>query len=155
MVKIESIEISKLNLLENNPRTIGKSEFDQLCQSIKEDPNFFHNRPVLANEVNGVLYVYAGNQRVRAAKKLKWKRVPCIIEKDLSDELIKERIIKDNRHSGYWDYDILSSDYDIESLVKCGFTLDELHLDLEDDNSDVEKGKKKKLKMCPSCGHEF
>lgn len=130
-MQIVDIEIKKLVLLKDNPRKITKDELDKLCDSLIKDPGFMKNRPVLVNEVDGILNVYAGNQRVQSAKKLKWKTISCIIEKDLSEELITQRILRDNKHSGTWDYDILANDYDIETLVECGFTPEELHLNLE------------------------
>jgi DNA modification methylase len=150
VVSIELIDIKKLTLLKNNPRKITKDEMDKLCESLKNDPNFFHNRPVLVNQdkIDAPLIVYAGNQRVLAAKKLKWKQVPCIIEKGLSEDLIKERIIKDNKHAGTWDYDILANEWELETLIDCGFTPEELELDIaeqiesdEEDDGLLEPGK--------------
>jgi ParB-like chromosome segregation protein Spo0J len=151
------IEIKKLKLCQKNPRKITKDDLDKLCDSLINDPGFLKNRPILVNQVDGVLNVYAGNQRVQAAKKLKWKEVPCIIEENLSEELIKQRILKDNRHSGIWDYDILAGDYDLEMLVECGFTPEELHLNLtpQEIESEDKEEKEKKKKECPNCGHEF
>ena len=108
--------IKNLNLLSYNPRTITTEAMDKLCKSLREDPDFLRNRPVLVNRVDGVLNVYAGTQRVRAAKKLKWKEVPCIVEENLSDDLIKVRMNKDNLHSGEFDWDILGNEFELEDL---------------------------------------
>ena len=147
-VAIQFVDIKKLTLLQNNPRKITKTEMDKLCDSLKKDPDFLQNRPVLINKINDVLNVYAGNQRVLAAKKLKWKQVPCIIENDLNEDIIKERIIKDNRHSGEWDYDILANEWEIDTLLECGFTEEELELKIppeiepiEEDGESLEPGK--------------
>lgn len=155
-MEIIDVDIKKLVILKDNPRKITKDELDKLCDSLIKDPGFMKNRPILVNRVDEVLNVYAGNQRVQAAKKLKWKTVPCIIEDNLSEDLITERILKDNKHSGTWDYDILANDYDIQTLVDCGFTAEELHLNLDtEDLGSSGEEKKKKLKCCPNCGHEF
>ena len=134
-----------------------KDELTRLCESLINDPTFLRCRPVLVNEVEGILNVYAGNQRVQAAKKLKWKEIPCIVEKDLSEELMKSRVLKDNKHAGEFDYDLLAAHYDIDELINCGFTPEELHLNLEHDELDSksDEEKEKKLKCCPNCGHEF
>lgn len=155
---IQRIKISDLTLLEKNPRKITKEAMDKLVKSLKEDPGFFDKRPCLINETKDALLVYAGNQRVRAAKKLKWDSVPCIIDKDLPDEIMKDRIAKDNLHYGAWDYDILANEYDIENLINCGFSenllLDNLELDIPDIDS-KQKESKKKSQKCPHCGEEF
>lgn len=130
---IQYIEIKNLNLLKSNPRKITNEEMQKLCDSIQNDPSFFRNRPVLVNEQNGEYNVYAGNQRVLAAKKLKWKDVPCIVEKDLDEKIIRERIIKDNKHAGDWDFDILANEWEITELIEFGFDLEELGLPSEEE----------------------
>lgn len=158
MRNIVDIKISDLQLLEKNPRKITKEQMNKLCESIVNDPQFLYNRPVLVNDKDDVLTVYAGNQRVRAAKSLKWKTIPCIVEKDLSDEIIKSRIVKDNKTYGTFDYDMLANEWDIETLFECGFTSTEIDGYLEKvevDDPVLKDEKEKKLKMCPSCGHEF
>lgn len=157
MPDIEKVPISKLKLLDNNPRKITKEQFEKLCKSLENDPDFLWNRPCLVNKEGDILTVYAGNQRIRAAKKLKWKEVPCIIDIDLPQEIINERVIKDNAHFGEFDHDLLSSLFEIDMLLDCGITLKEMHIDLPElaDDDDQENEKKKKKSTCPSCGHEF
>ena len=96
MAEYKNIPIKELVLLENNPRTVTKTEMDKLCDSLINDPTFLHVRPVLVNRIDGINYVYAGNQRVQAAKKLRWKEIFCSIEENISNDLVKERILKDN-----------------------------------------------------------
>lgn len=157
---IEYIDISKLELLENNPRRITKDQFDKLMKSLKEDPDFFKLRPCLVNKVGDTLTVYAGNQRLRAALKLKWELVPCIVEENISESRMKARIIKDNVSMGEFDWDIVHSDFDIDLLLDSGLTNEELtgdYGDLKDQITDPSdkpvEGKEKKIKECPSCGH--
>lgn len=144
MPEIENVLISKLKLLDNNPRKITKEQFAKLCKSLEKDPEFFWQRPCLVNksEYGEVLTVYAGNQRVRAAKKLKWKEVPCIIEFDLPQDIINERIIRDNKTYGEFDFDILANEWDVGLLIDAGFTAAELALapitEIEDDEEDSE-----------------
>ena len=66
-----TVAISDLVLLERNPRKITGDQMKKLCDSLEKDPDFFKLRPVLVHEVDGIYNVYAGNQRVRAAQKLK------------------------------------------------------------------------------------
>ena len=142
-IEILSIPISSLNILKNNPRKISKEQFQKLCASLKKDPEFFKNRPCLVNKTDKGLEVYAGNQRIQAAKKLGWKEVPVIIEEGLSEEIIKERIIKDNKHYGEFDFDMLANEWEIDTLIDAGFSEDELvgfdieEIEPQEDESDV------------------
>lgn len=151
--QIIELKINQLSLLENNPRRISKEQMVKLEKSIADDPDFLWKRPILINKVNDKYIVYAGNQRVRAAKKLKWKEIPCIIDENLSEEIMKDRIIKDNRTYGEFDFEILANEYDIEKLLNAGFTPEELHIDIEDLGS-TEEDKKEELK-CELCGHKI
>jgi DNA modification methylase len=139
ILTIQRIKISDLTLLEKNPRTITKDAMDKLVKSLKDDPGFFDRRPCLVNETKDSLIVYAGNQRVRAAKKLKWDSVPCIIDKDLPDEIMKDRIIKDNKTYGEFDFEMLANEFDIEKLLDAGFSPEELHIDIQDLGSTEEE----------------
>ena len=160
-MNIQYINICDLVLLERNPRKITKDQFKKLCNSLEEDPAFLDARPILVNRVDDKNIVYAGNQRVQAAKKLKWKNVPCIVYNDLDEKTIKSRIVKDNAHYGEFDYDILYADYEIQMLEDSGFTPEQLTGDcgdIQDLDYDEksEKDKKEKVKSCcPNCGHEF
>ena len=149
---IERVPIEDLVLLERNPRKITEAQFKKLVKSLKDDPSFFEARPCLVNRIDDLLIVYGGNQRVRAAKKLGWNLIPCIIDDDLDQKVVNSRIIKDNNHYGQWDYDILSSDYEMEDLLKAGFP--ENFLDIGLGEEDPPK-KQKKLKLCDKCQAEI
>lgn len=154
MTEIQKIEIKKLTLLERNPRKISKEQFEKLCNSLRDDPGFFDARPCLVSPENDQLVVYAGNQRVRAAKKLKWKTVPCIVE-EVTEEIKKQRIIKDNKQYGEFDWDIMSADFEVELLLDAGFTLPELHLDNAEEVQEEKEDPRKKAAICPNCGVEL
>ena len=156
--KIIFVKTSELTLLEKNPRKISKEQMQKLCKSISDDPDFFINRPCLVNEKDGIKTVYAGNQRVRAARRLKIKSVPCIVDNDLSEELMKARIIKDNKTYGEFDFELLVSEYDTDVLLNAGFHYKELSFGAEEINdSQISKDKesKKNTNQCPECGYEF
>jgi ParB-like chromosome segregation protein Spo0J len=155
------VPISRLILDKNNPRKINKKQFEKLIESLKTDPDFLEKRPILVNRITiesenlarDSLYVYAGTQRVKAAKRLSWKQIPCIIDDNLSEEIIKQRIIKDNAHYGEHDWDILANDFDIETLLMAGLTENDLQLKFDVDTETTDKDtKKKKPKQCPHCG---
>ncbi len=150
---IEMIDLKKLKLLERNPRTITKTQMEKLKQKLNDKPEFLHKRPILVNVVDEEYQVYAGNQRVRAARKLKWKQIPCIVSHNLSADEIKEEIVLDNVHYGDHDYEMLANDFDIDLLIDCGFTEAQLHLDLPDPVEIIDEAEEKEVKekYCPHC----
>lgn len=154
----EYVFISQLTLLENNPRTISTTQFDKLVKSLVEDPKFLEKRPVLVNKIGDELLVYAGNQRVRAAQSLGWKQICCDIEEDVDIDIMKSRVIKDNKTYGSFDDDLLFGHYDEELLLDAGFLPIELDGSIQSLDEMEEKSpekKQKKLKVCPNCSHEF
>jgi len=156
MTTIDRLPISKLKLLENNPRRISKEQMDKLCRSIEEDPDFLFRRPVLVNMTNCEYIVYAGNQRVRAAKKLKLKDIPCIIDVDLDPDVQNKRTIKDNKTYGEFDFDELANSWDPAILVEAGFKIEELVGCVDEFiNDDAKEEPSKKQHECPKCGHKF
>lgn len=168
-MKIELIPISKLKLLERNPRTITKEQMEKLCKSIQDDPEFLNARPILVNKTsepldidpnpsakrNDKYTVYAGNQRVRAAKKLKMKEIPCIVENDLCPEIMKKRTILDNSSYGTWDWDELANSYDIEMLSDCGLNIESILGDISNISDDERAEEKEEKKVCDKCGKKM
>ena len=151
---IENFLIKNLTLLERNPRKITKEQMDKLCKSITDDPDFLKSRPILVNYTDGKHIVYAGNQRVRAAKLLKMKGIPCIVEKDLDPEIVRKRVVLDNKTFGEWDFDILANEFDVDMLIDCGFSAEDLIgpiQDIESPDIDKENSEDKKVKKCPHC----
>lgn len=150
---IIELKISDLILDKRNPRKITKDAMEKLCQSLIDDPQYLQKRPVLVNHIDQQYQVYAGNQRIRAAKKLKWKTIPCIVDENLSEEILSNRVIKDNKQYGEWDYDMLADLYEVEDLIAAGFKPSELDMaEIEDIASDKVEETDSKCKMCPHCG---
>lgn len=116
------IKFSDLKFLDDNPRTITREDLERLAGRIKEDPTFFDNRPCLVNFTDGQYLCYAGFQRAHAAAKvLKWKEVPCMIENDVPTDVMRKRAILDNTHDGKWDADVLSSwEFEMDELRDMG-----------------------------------
>ena len=158
---IQDIPIYKLSFLERNPRKITADQMHKLEKSLQNDPNFLDARPILVNKIGEKYQVYAGNQRIKAAKKLGWKSIKCHVELDIPEDQMRARIIKDNKSFGEWDWDALGNDFNPANLIDCGFTPEELHLDaFSDSDSDIEeidaiKPKPEKEKTCPNCGHNL
>lgn len=110
------IPTSKMKLHPSNPRFIKDRDFDILCQSIQNNPDFFEARPLLCTPD---LVVFAGNMRLRAAKALKLKHVPVIIM-DVDEEKQRELMIRDNVNNGQWDTDALAAMFEIPELAAWG-----------------------------------
>ena len=69
--------VSDLVLLKCNPRKITKNDFARLCDSIRIN-GFWIHRPIALSDRTGELVILAGNQRLKAAKKLKLDKVSTI-----------------------------------------------------------------------------
>ena len=115
--------LKDLKKLPNNPRTIKTSDFDKLCKSIKDSPDYFEARPLILSDRTGELIIIAGNQRFEAAKTLKLKEVPTYLIKDLTEEREKEIIIRDNVSNGEWDMDELANNWTQDELIEWGLKI--------------------------------
>jgi len=115
------VPISRLTLLETNPRLIGRAELTKLANSIEADKAFFEARPCLVNKVGTEedfkLVVYAGNMRVRAVIMLGWRMVPCIID-EITEQNQDTRMFKDNMHAGEFDMAMLMKTFDVGYLLQ-------------------------------------
>ena len=156
MIQIQKIAVDKLTLHPQNPRKIDEAQFEKLCQSLKDNPDLFDARPCL---VNPQMVVFGGNMRLRAARKLGWKEVPCAVM-DVSKERQDEMMIRDNRQNGMWDWGILGATFEPAKLQEWGFTEFELGM-----GTDSEYGSKNKeisaeevgagTHKCPRCGFDY
>lgn len=102
-------KVSELVLLPENPRTITKNDFERLVDSIKIN-GFWKHRPLAVMERDGKLVVLAGNQRLKAARKLKLADVPVILYSELTPDEEKDIILRDNINNGDWDCNALQMD---------------------------------------------
>lgn len=118
--------VSDLTLLVENPRRISKRDFERLVESIKIN-GFWEHRPLALEERDGKLVVLAGNQRLKAAKKLGLKQVPTILYTDLSADERTDIILRDNINNGEFDFDIpdVGNAFDGVDFDFIGLTLEE------------------------------
>lgn len=133
-------KVSELVLLPENPRTITKNDFERLVDSIKIN-GFWKHRPLAVMERDGKLVVLAGNQRLKAARKLKLADVPVIFYSELTPDEEKDIILRDNINNGDWDCNALQMD-EFWKDVDFGF----IGLDFPSDDEKSGKGKKKAAK---------
>lgn len=109
--EITNYKTSELTLLPGNPRTIKKADFERLVDSIKIN-GFWKHRPCALKKEGGKLYVIAGNQRLKAARKLNLKDIPCVLYSELTKEEELDIIARDNINNGEWDYNLLQTSDD-------------------------------------------
>lgn len=110
--------ISELVQNRINPRIIKDKQFKNLQRSLKEDPKFLDARPIVLNTRTNT--VVCGNQRLEAARALGWTEVPVFAE-ELTEEEEKRWMVKDNLHSGEWDFNSLAENFDVGFLHEMGF----------------------------------
>jgi len=125
----------------DNPRIIRDKPYKELKKSLEKAPWMMKLRPIVVDETGMIL---AGDKRHRILVELKYKEVVdewIIQAEDLTEEQKKEFIIKDNLHSGEWDWAILNQNWDAAQLKEWSLQVPEW--DLSDagggDGDDEEK----------------
>lgn len=102
---IQYVKIQDIIPYDKNPR-INDDSVDKVAASIRE---FGFKVPIMLDSKNVII---AGHTRLKAAKKLKLKELPCVYADDLSDEQVKALRLADNKvgESSLWDEDLLSEE---------------------------------------------
>lgn len=116
-------KLKELHELDNNPRKITKDKFKILCQSIKDNKEYFEARPLILSDRTGQLVIIAGNQRYKAAKELGLEEAPTYLISGLTLEKENEIVIRDNINNGEWDYDMLANEWETEELISWGLDI--------------------------------
>lgn len=147
--KIVYLKIKDLKLNDKNPRKNDEA-VSVVAKSIEK---YGFKNPLIVDKNN---IVYCGNTRLKAAKKLKLDKVPCIIADDLTEEQIREYALLDNKTNeiALWDFDLLGEE--LAKLDLSDFDLDwgiTEPLDFEDEEESEVSAVEKKLCRCPMCGH--
>lgn len=123
--KHERRELSTLYENPNNPRFISKKAGEHLKKSLDK----FGQCESIVIQPDGE--IIGGHQRFRLLKKKKEKYIDVSVpEKSLTKKDAAELSIRLNKNQGDWDFDTLANLWDPELLLESGFTLEELHLDL-------------------------
>lgn len=104
-ISIQYVKIQDIIPYDKNPR-INDDSVDKVTASIRE---FGFKVPIMLDSKNVVI---AGHTRLKAAKKLKLKELPCVYADDLSDEQVKALRLADNKvgESSMWDEDLLNEE---------------------------------------------
>ena len=109
--------------LPNNPRTITQVELNRLCDSIRNN-GFWKHRPLGVERQGDQLVVLDGNQRLKAARRLKMKSVPVVIYEGLTDQERDDLILRSNISNGEWDTGLLASDFGGVDFEDIGLKID-------------------------------
>jgi len=131
-MKIEKIDINKLQPASYNPRQITTKQYKDLKESVNR---FGVVDPII---INKDMTVIGGHQRLKVCKDLKHTEIDCVVL-DLTKEEERELNIRLNKSGGEWDMDLLSN-FEIEELKDWGFK--EIELGLNIDKIDIEEESK-------------
>ncbi len=140
--RTEKRRVNDLLPYEKNPRKITEKQMEDLKESLKK----FNLAELPAINLDGK--ICAGHQRIKALQLL--GRGEELIEvrtpnRKLTPSEFKQYLLTSNRSGGSWDWEILASDFDIDTLLTSGFDSTDLtnifddSLEVTDDNFDEEK----------------
>ena len=104
-----------------NPRQWTKSDVERIARSLKETPELFEARPIIAVPFDGKYVILGGNLRYEGARHNKDADAPvCVLPEDTPAEKMKEIVVKDNGTFGAWDIDALANEWDNGVLAEWG-----------------------------------
>jgi hypothetical protein len=115
----DTAKLSDLIPCEKNPRTLTEKQHKELKESLEK----FDLVEVPAIDTNNK--IVSGHQRVMILSQLYGG--DCIIDirkpnRKLTSEEYEEYLIRANKNTGSWDFDVLGNEWDIELLKKVGFS---------------------------------
>lgn len=123
----EKRKISDLKPYFKNPRKLTNEQFQKLKESLEK---FDYVEVAAINADNTIL---AGHMRLKVLEKLHGKkhevdvRVPS---RALDEKEVEEYVIRSNKNTGEWDFDILANQFDISELVDWGFNIEDFDIEL-------------------------
>lgn len=138
----EKREISTLIEFDHNPRILTPEQESKLRESLEK----FGLVEIPAVDVNGT--ILAGHQRLKVYQKINGNgvidvRVP---NRALTDKEREEYIIRSNKNTGEWNFDMLAESFDESELIDWGFDADEFNI------LDIEEGELPELnEEVPDC----
>ncbi len=141
--------VKDLKPYKSNPRQISKDQLAQLKRSLEK----FNYVEIVAIQPDNT--IIAGHMRIKAMLQLGWGadeievRVP---NRTLTEEEMREYLIRSNKNTGEWDWDLLSSEFDLHHLHEWGFTAKDLEIALEDEPLSQNE---EEIKKCPACGKKI
>lgn len=132
-MRIIEKKTGELHPYERNPRN-NDGAVDAVAASIKE---FGFKVPVVIDTDDVIV---AGHTRVKAAKKLGLKTVPCIVADDLTPEQVKAFRLADNKvgELAEWDFSKLGEELLALADMDLDFSMSDFGFDVEDSIPDVD-----------------
>lgn len=123
---LQQRSISELVPHEHNPRQLSKEQAKQLKRSISKYGLI--DKPVITHDNR----IIGGHQRIKVLRDMGHTHVECYVAQDkLSDDDIKELLIRLNKNTGDWDWDVLANVWERDSLLEWGFSAGELEGKIE------------------------
>lgn len=123
--------------LPKNPRFIRDQRFEQLKKSLSDLPMMTELRELIVVPQNGHYVTLGGNMRLRAAKDLGWKEMPCkVLPENTPVETLAEIVVKDNVPFGQDDFDILANEWTDFPLADWG--MEGIDFEVEEGPKDAE-----------------
>lgn len=124
--------------LPTNPRQIDEEHLDKLKRSLQEAPEMLNLRELIVMPHGKDYIIIGGNMRLRAAKELGLKELPCkVLPEDTPTEKLCEYTIKDNNSFGSYDWDILANEWDDLPLADWGVDMPGFEADADDYGTDI------------------
>lgn len=132
-MKIIEMDIDKIIPYENNPR-INDNAVDKVVESIKQ---FGFKQPIVVDKENIII---VGHTRLKALKKLNYKKVPVLIADDLPEEKVKAYRLADNKTNEFasWDIELLENELLELKEFKCDFNISDFGFDMNFDEKEFE-----------------
>ena len=133
--KTEKRFLKELIPFDKNPRTLSKSQY----QALKESLLKFDLVEIPA--INSDNTIIAGHQRIRILSDSKGNnheievRVPS---RKLTDDEFREYLIRSNKNLGDWDWTLLNEDFEKQDLLDWGFEEIDFEDDIEPYNKDTQ-----------------
>jgi site-specific DNA-methyltransferase (adenine-specific) len=131
-VEIIYLKIKDLKSYKNNPRKISQKAVDSVASSIEK---FGFKQPLVVSSENEVV---VGHTRLKAAKKLKYKEVPCFKADDLTEEQLKAYRIADNKTHEFSSWDDEKLNEELAKLKEMEFDMSDFDFDMDFD--EIETG---------------
>ena len=148
--KTEYRKVKDLIPYEHNPRQISDEQLNQLKKSIKK---FDYCEIVAIQPDNRII---AGHMRIKALIQLGWaeKSIEVRVPNRMLDEgEMQEYLIRSNKNTGDWDWDILANSFNPADLVTWGFDPDQLLEGITDgDKPEIQSEEKLEKEKCETCG---
>ena len=156
----DKIKLKDLKGYQHNPRTLNEKQYEELKASLEK----FNLAEVPAIDQDNT--IVAGHQRIRVLIDLHGPDYEIDIRRPnrkLTEKEFEEYLVRSNKNTGSWDFEILANQFETEDLIEWGFKEGELDIntipteDFSDKNKEIDTDNfgNDLEHTCPKCGFEF